>query len=112
DKEGRDEKDRNGMVSNHSYVITGVEEIQYLESTEKLIRVRNPWGDTEWKGPWCDGSEEWKHVSEDVKRHLELTPQDDGEFWMCFRHFCLEYCNMIICNLSPDFDHDGISDKA
>ena len=48
----------------------------------------------------------------DVKFELELTSQDDGEFWMCFRDFCREYCNMIICNLSPDFDHDGVSDKA
>ena len=43
------------MISNHSYVITGVEEVQYLESTAKLIRVRNPWGDTEWEGAWSDG---------------------------------------------------------
>ena len=48
----------------------------------------------------------------DAKIELEVTSQDDGEFWMCFRDFCREYCNMIICNLSPDFDHDGISDKA
>ena len=43
------------MVSNHSYVITGVDEVQYLDATAKLIRVRNPWGDTEWEGAWSDG---------------------------------------------------------
>ena len=48
----------------------------------------------------------------DIKIELELTSQDDGEFWMCYRDFRREYCNMIICNLSPDFDHDGVSDKA
>ena len=57
-------------------------------------------------------SDEWNHVPIDAKIELELTSQDDGEFWMCFRDFCREYCNMIICNLSPDFDHDGVSDKA
>ncbi|OWF52292.1 calpain-9-like [Mizuhopecten yessoensis] len=112
DKEGRTEREKKGMVSNHSYVITGVEEIPYLDSTAKLIRVRNPWGDTEWNGAWSDGSDEWDRVIEDIKQDLELTTQDDGEFWMNFRDFRREYCNMIICNLSPDFDHDGISDKA
>ena len=55
DKEGHDERERRGMVSNHSYVITGVEEVQYLDHTAKLIRVRNPWGDTEWEGAFSDG---------------------------------------------------------
>jgi len=57
-------------------------------------------------------SDQWTHVPNDIKKELELTSQDDGEFWMCFNDFRKEYCNMIICNLSPDFDHDGISDKA
>ena len=55
DKEGRDEREKRGMVSNHSYVITGVEEIPFRSGTAKLIRVRNPWGDTEWNGAWSDG---------------------------------------------------------
>lgn len=112
DKGDKDEREKKGMVSNHSYVITGVEEIPYLQNTAKLIRMRNPWGDTEWSGAWCDGSDEWTHVSESVQTELELKTQDDGEFWMCYKDFQKEYCNMIICNLSPDFDHDGISDKA
>ncbi|VDH97930.1 calpain-2 [Mytilus galloprovincialis] len=112
DKGDRDEREKKGMVSNHSYVITGVEEIPYLQNTAKLIRMRNPWGDTEWNGAWCDGSDEWCHVPESVQLELELKTQDDGEFWMNYRDFRKEYCNMIVCNLSPDFDHDGISDKA
>lgn len=31
---------------------------------------------------------------------------------MNYDDFRREYCNMIVCNLSPDFDHDGISDRA
>ena len=26
---------------------------------ERLIKVRNPWGDFEWKGDWGDDSELW-----------------------------------------------------
>ena len=56
--------------------------------------------------------DEWKRVPETIKRELEVTSKDDGEFWMSFSDFRREYSNMIICNMSPDFDHDGISDKA
>ncbi|RUS72090.1 hypothetical protein EGW08_020151 [Elysia chlorotica] len=101
-----------GMVPNHSYVVTGAAEVPYVDVAVKLIRMRNPWGDTEWQGEWCDGGDEWKRVPETIKRELEVTSKDDGEFWMSFGDFRREYSNMIICNMSPDFDHDGISDKA
>ena len=54
-KEGQAEREKHGMVSNHSYVITGVEEVQYMDATAKLIRVRNPRGDTEWDGNRSNG---------------------------------------------------------
>lgn len=61
----------------------------------------------------CDfRSEDWDYVPDVIKEELELTSKDDGEFWMSFDDFRHQYCNMIICNLAPDFDHDGISDKA
>ena len=56
--------------------------------------------------------DEWDHVTNDVKDQLEILSRDDGEFWMNYDDFRREYCNMIVCNLSPDFDHDGISDRA
>lgn len=112
DRHGRQEKDKKGMVPNHSYVITGVEEVPYRHQSARLVRVRNPWGDTEWQGAWSDGSEDWDYVPDVIKEELELTSKDDGEFWMSFDDFRRQYCNMIICNLAPDFDHDGISDKA
>ncbi|GFS15442.1 calpain-2 catalytic subunit [Elysia marginata] len=105
-------KSTKGMVPNHSYVVTGAAEVPYVDVAVKLIRMRNPWGDTEWQGEWCDGGDEWKRVPETIKRELEVTSKDDGEFWMSYSDFRREYSNMIICNMSPDFDHDGISDKA
>lgn len=49
---------------------------------EKLIRIRNPWGnDVEWTGAWSDDSEEWNSMSEDEKSELGLVKNADGEFW-------------------------------
>ena len=46
------------------------------------VRVRNPWGnEAEWEGAWSDSSPEWKLVSEDERKEIGLSFDDDGEFW-------------------------------
>ncbi|EGV98316.1 Calpain-13 [Cricetulus griseus] len=45
----------NGLVSQHAYTVTGAEQIQYQRGWEEIIRLWNPWGNTEWKGRWRDG---------------------------------------------------------
>ena len=68
-----------------------------------LIRVRNPWGnETEWRGIWSDGGEEWKFISEDEKKRLDLTFQSDGEWWMSFKDFVDHFDQLEICNVSPE----------
>lgn len=51
-----------------------------------MIRIRNPWGnETEWNGPWSDGSAEWKYVPDEEKEALGLTFETDGEFFMSYK---------------------------
>ncbi|ELK14102.1 Calpain-13 [Pteropus alecto] len=45
----------NGLVSQHAYTVTGAEQIQCKRGWEDLIRLWNPWGNTEWRGRWRDG---------------------------------------------------------
>lgn len=47
-------------------------------------------------------SREWSLLSEDEKREIGLTFDDDGEFWMSFKDFCSNYMKLEICNLNPD----------
>ena len=39
-----------GILNNHAYGIMDIRDIKSL----KLIRIRNPWGDGEWKGTFAD----------------------------------------------------------
>lgn len=46
-----------------------------------LLRIRNPWGEHEWRGSWSDGAKEWTLVDEAEKKRLGLVFDADGEFW-------------------------------
>ncbi|NXJ04971.1 CAN13 protein, partial [Odontophorus gujanensis] len=71
---------RNGIVQGHAYTVTGAVKIRFKNYWEHIIRVWNPWGHGEWKGPWSDGSSEWDHVEPEIKEEL-YRKKNDGEFW-------------------------------
>lgn len=51
-----------GLVKGHAYAVTDVRRVRlghgllaYLKSDKlTMIRMRNPWGEREWNGPWSD----------------------------------------------------------
>ncbi|XP_025094427.1 LOW QUALITY PROTEIN: calpain-5-like [Pomacea canaliculata] len=96
-----DEHDgQHGLIGGHAYTVTGVAEIKGT----MLLRVRNPWGHTEWTGAWSDKSTEWEGVPEE---QLQREKKDDGEFWVCLADFLTYFSDTTICSLTPDFDLDG-----
>ncbi|XP_035261352.1 calpain-2 catalytic subunit-like [Anguilla anguilla] len=89
------------LVKGHAYSVTAVDEVRYEGDMVKLIRIRNPWGQVEWTGPWSDGSMQWQQVSDEDRERLN-NKSEDGEFWMSFSEFLRQYSRVEICNLSPD----------
>ncbi|CAF93330.1 unnamed protein product [Tetraodon nigroviridis] len=90
------------LVKGHAYSLTGAVEVTYLGRQEKLVRMRNPWGQVEWTGAWSDGlcrrSSEWDNVQGDCPH----ANAEDGEFWMSFNDFCRHYSRIEVCTLTPD----------
>ncbi|XP_075781447.1 calpain-13 [Pelodiscus sinensis] len=97
-----DPEPKNGLVRGHAYTVTGAEEIPYQYSQEKIIRVWNPWGHREWKGPWSDRSPEWDQIPAEYKKAL-CEDKDDGEFWISRRDFVKQFFSLCICNVVPSF---------
>ncbi|XP_043073920.1 calpain-9 isoform X1 [Puntigrus tetrazona] len=100
-----------GLVKGHAYSITGVDEVNYRGAKVQLIRVRNPWGQVEWNGPWSDNAREWNAVDSSEKKRLLHNSLDDGEFWMEFGDFKANYDKIEICNLTADSLSDDVSKK-
>uniref|UniRef100_A0A8C8CKV0 Calpain-1 catalytic subunit n=1 Tax=Oncorhynchus tshawytscha TaxID=74940 RepID=A0A8C8CKV0_ONCTS len=86
------------LVKGHAYSLTGV---VYRGNKTKLVRIRNPWGEIEWTGAWSDNSREWEGVDRSVRGRLQNC-SEDGEFWMSFSDFLLEFTRLEICNLTAD----------
>ncbi|CAO2638725.1 Calpain-2 catalytic subunit [Lemmus lemmus] len=89
------------LVKGHAYSVTGAEEVESSGSLQKLIRIRNPWGQVEWTGKWNDNCPSWNTVDPEVRARL-TERQEDGEFWMSFSDFLRHYSRLEICNLTPD----------
>ncbi|CAM9493142.1 unnamed protein product [Lampetra planeri] len=100
-----------GLVRNHAYSITGLDEVKHRSKIVQLVRLRNPWGHVEWIGPWSDASKEWNEITPPEKQRLQLISAEDGEFWISFQDFCRNFTKLEICNLSPDALADDRTNK-
>ncbi|KAK7017663.1 calpain catalytic domain-containing protein [Favolaschia claudopus] len=78
----------NGLWGNHAYSILRAVEI----SGKRFLVLRNPCGQTDWNGPWADGSKEWTSQWMDALPHLGHLFGDQGKFIMEYKDFlsCFE----------------------
>uniref|UniRef100_A0A8C2G3G3 Calpain 2, (m/II) large subunit b n=1 Tax=Cyprinus carpio TaxID=7962 RepID=A0A8C2G3G3_CYPCA len=90
---------RQKLVKGHAYSLTGATEVNYRGRKEKLVRMRNPWGQVEWTGAWSDSSSEWNSIAASERPNASA---EDGEFWMSFSDFLSHYSRIEICTLTPD----------
>lgn len=62
-------------------------------SKERLVKLRNPWRRGEWNGRYSDKSSDW---TDELKKELNFTDEDDGIFWMPFDDMKNTYDNVDI----------------
>jgi calpain-15 len=88
-----EDDENSGLVPGHSYTILQIKETKL----HKLLCLRNPWGNFEWKGDWGEKSPLW---TDEMKQ--QLNPNlggDDGSWWMSYddmikNFYCLNVCKV------------------
>ena len=96
-----------GIVSGHAYAVLDAREVLLADGqTEKIIKMRNPWGNREWNGRWGDTCPQW---TDELKGLLSYQPTlVDGVFWICLADFCKYFRQKVVCKIHSDFGYSAI----
>lgn len=89
------EEDAGNIVQGHAFTILQVAK-NPKGSEFNLIKIRNPWANTEWNGPWSDDDDMWTEHP-DIAEELQFVAGDDGSFWMPIESFMEEYEDIFVC---------------
>ncbi|KAM3590094.1 uncharacterized protein V6R79_003751 [Siganus canaliculatus] len=91
-----------GLVRGHAYGVTAVRKVRLqTDGMARLfmVRMRNPWGTTDWTGAWSQGSHQWQQMSRAEREKMGLIVRDVGEFWMDFEDFCRYFTDVVVCRM-------------
>lgn len=87
------QKDQIGLVPGHAYAVLQVKQVKGV----KLLNLRNPWGNFEWKGDWSDTSPLW---TQEMKGEVNfISDINDGQFWMCLKDFLHYFRGVNVCKV-------------
>ena len=67
---------------------------------EKVVKLRNPSGNTEWKGDWGYGSKKW---TKQLIKKFDLDNLPYGTFFMPLKKFKKNFTELSICNYRRDY---------
>ncbi|KAG6817326.1 hypothetical protein H0H93_007335 [Arthromyces matolae] len=99
-----------GLLRGHAYSV--LRAVEY--KGKRFVVIRNPWGASEWRGPWSDGSKEWsKEWLPDALEILGHTFGDDGQFVMEYvRYLPVSLDFLAGKDLSEVTIEDGAQDRG
>ena len=73
-----------GLTPGHAYAVLQALEINTGSGVEKVVKLRNPWGNFEFSGDWSDYSSKW---TEELKKKYDFYKKNDGIFYMGYNDF-------------------------
>jgi calpain-15 len=94
-----------GLINLHAYSVIRVDEVPYQDGFARVLQIRNPWGGTEWTGDWSDASALW---TDELKKQLGWTAENDGTFWMNLEDFKKYFTTATICAAQDNFIYTNI----
>ena len=65
-----------GIAYRHAYTVIDTKK---LKDGTKLVKIRNPWGEEKYHGPWSDKDSRW---TDENRTEVDLVEKDDGLWWI------------------------------
>ena len=90
-----------GLSPAHAYTFVKTYTVNTSKGVERIVKLRNPWGNGEFNGRWSDSSKLW---TPEIKKQCEYQEdRDDGVFYMSFDDFVKYYVTMGIVKLQHNY---------
>jgi len=70
------------LASGHAYVILNADEYKLNGKSTRIVKLRNPWARTKFKGAYSEGSDEYKKLDAYFKRESIDNHGEGGKFYM------------------------------
>lgn len=111
-----------GLILNHAYSLNDVMVLEDPWNRDKplrLLRLRNPWGNSEWLGAWSGDSEELTKYKSVIEQYINTLPPDeqfeldadDGTFLMHYSDWKENFSTLFL-NLDFPEDWTGVRFKS
>jgi len=98
---GNKDAESMGLVNGHAYTLIGCHE---SKDGIRLVQLRNPWGNFEWKGDFSDNSPSWTKFP-GLKKQAGVQNKDDGIFFMTFEDYIKYYPYTFISTYENEFNY-------
>lgn len=85
-----------GLQAPHAY---GIQDVRTM-GDYKLVKLRNPWGQTSWKGDWSRSSPLWTY---ELRQELKVAHDDEGCMWMCWDDVARYFASIEVTRVRPEF---------
>lgn len=101
-----EEKHMEGMVAGHAYAVLDARQVKDSGGrNDRILKLRNPWGEFEWNGDWSDKSDKW---TSQLRAELGVSTKEDGIFWMPWRKFAEYAQGLSICKVMPNAKYNSV----
>ena len=80
-----------GIKPSHSYALLSAFEVESKDKVIRLVKLRNPWGHTEYVGNYSENDQFWNSVDPKTKQQIFDTKENDGLFVMPFDVFLANF---------------------
>ena len=96
----------NGLAQSHAYTVLGAFVVNDAKGVpRKLYKIRNPWGEEKYKGPYSDSDSDPANWDQALQQAVAFENKNDGTFFMDETTYFTEFVETVISTDTTDLTH-------